>query len=207
MLIGSAPASAATIWTDWLTAQNGGPGSATGNLGGVSVSYSGGLVGSVLNGFSNVWAPPTTYVGGVVDTSPASVGDDLRLNGAFTGVNTITFATPVINPLFAIWSLGQPGFAASFSFNQTPTFVVGGPNSQFGGSAINVAGNTVSGFEGNGIVQFIGTFNSISWTNSFENFYAFTVGSNGEREVPEPASLLLVASGVLGVLARRRSRA
>ena len=199
--------SAATSWTDWTSATVGNPGSAAGTLNGVQVTYSGEVGGSVLNGQSNIWAPNSSFIGGTVTTSPSIVGDDIRLVGAFTGTNNLTFGTPLENPVFAIWSLGAPGLAASFTFNATPTLEAGGPNSQFAGQTITVLGNVVSGSEGNGVVQFTGTFGSISWTNTFENFYAFTVGLNGPiGAVPEPETyaMLLAGLGLLGFMARRR---
>jgi len=77
----------------------------------------------------------------------------------------------------AIWSLGSPSVLVSFDFsNATPIFVVGGPNADFGGQAITVVGNTVSGREGNGVVQFMGSISSISWTDTPELWYGFTIG-------------------------------
>jgi hypothetical protein len=133
------------------------------------------------------------------------IGDDLRLNGTSTGVNTITFTSPVVDPVFAIWSLGSPSVPATFTFGATPTLQAGGPNSLFGGSSITVLANVVSGREGNGVVQFTGTFDSLSWTNSFENFYAFTVGINGTPQsdpgdVPEPSTFGLLAGGLAAIL-------
>jgi hypothetical protein len=195
----TAPASAVTIWTNWTNFTAGNTtGSAAGTLGGVGLTYAGQVgTNSVVNGTSTIWLPNGTFVGGTVDTSPNSVGDALTLTGGTaTGTDTITFASAIVNPVFAIWSLGQGGLPATFNFiSLTPTFEVGGPNANFGGAAITVSGNVVSGIEGNGIVQFTGTFTSISWTNpTFENFYAFTVGTAGAAvpSVPEPTTLSLL---------------
>ena len=115
------------------------------------------------------------------------------------------------NPVIAIWSLGQPGLTASFTFTATPTFEAGGPNSQFGGGPITVSGFVVSGNEGNGVVQFTGTFSSISWTNTPENFYAFTVGL-AEAAVPAPATfavfgMMAVVGGFYGLRRRKPAAA
>jgi len=202
------PVAAQTAWTDWTAATPGEPGSAAGTLGGIAVTYTGEVLGNtVINGsFAPSWAPSTSFVGGTVTASPATVGDIITMNGSSL-TNVLTFASPIVNPVFAIWSLGAGGAPASFTFNATPTFEVGGPNVGFGGQAITVAGNTVSGIEGNGVVQFNGTFSSISFTSTNENFYGFTVGRNGPvGAVPEPETWALTALGlgVLGALGRKR---
>jgi hypothetical protein len=189
-------ANASTTWTDWTDRTAGAAGSAVGTLGTITVDYSGEVLGNTnLNGTSNIWNPDTTYIGGLIDTSPDTVGDVIGLNGS-TSVSTISFSEPVLNPVIAIWSLGRPSFEASFSFTETPVFQVGGPNSIYGGSSIIVDGNTVAGNEGNGVILFEGEFDSLSWTSTNENWYGFTVGSTS---VPVPGAIWLLGSGFAGL--------
>lgn len=149
--------------------------------------------------------PETSFVGGTVSVSPAGVGDIITLGGSGTG--TLSFASPIDNPVFAIWSLGQPGLAATFTFDASPVFQAGGPNANFGGLPISVAGNVVSGTEGNGVVRFDGSVSSISWTHTPEFFYGFTVGTAGSTTVPIPepstSALMLLGFAGLALMARR----
>lgn len=203
------PAAAQTVWTDWTSATAGVPGSATGTLSGVVVSYSGEVLSNtVTNGSSGFWNPSSSFVGGSVSASPDGVGDIITLAGGFRGTSTLSFTTPIENPVFAIWSLGAPGAPASFTFDAAPVFQVGGPNAGFGGSAISVTGNVVSGSEGSGVVQFNGSVSSISWTQTPEFFYGFTVGAAGTTApIPEPATSALMLLGLAGLaLTARRWR-
>ena len=192
--INIAAANAATIWTDWTSATVGTNGTAVGLLGSTNVNYNGQLIGAVTNGTTTVWNPSTSYLGGSVDVTPDSVGD---LLGISQSTGTITFSSPVLNPVIAFWSLGAPGSSASFVFNQNPALQSGGPNTIYGGSSIYVVGNTVFGNEGNGVVMFQGTFSSLSWTSSPEYWYGITVGT--ASPVPVPAAIWLFASGILGL--------
>jgi hypothetical protein len=155
------------------------------------------------------WTPAASYAdGSVVDNAPVASNGILQLTGGTAAVNTLSFSTPVIDPVFSIWSLGQPSVPASFVFNggATPVFVAGGPSAQYGGAAIVVDGNTVSGRESNGTVQFKGTYSELSWTNPLgENWYGFNVGI--ANAVPEPGMAGLLAAGMATLwLARRRQR-
>lgn len=209
LILAASPAAASTIWTDWTSATIGTPGSASGSLDSVTVSYSGELIAeTVINGTSGDWSDPaSSFIGGTVTTSPSLVGDILALSGA-QGTNTLTFSSPIVDPVIAIWSLGALGRNkhASFTFDETPTFEAGGADS-YGGGPITVLGDVVSGKEGSGVVQFTGTFSSISWTDTPEFYYGFTVGEpNTADPIPEPAYVTLLGVGFagLGVMRRRR---
>jgi len=197
----SASPASATLWTDWTSATSGAPGSAVGTLDGITVTYSGELISppTTTDGSFAGWRPEGSFVGGAVTSSPATVGDIIGLAGSYTGINTITFSSPVVDLVMAIWSLGSPSVLVSFDFsNATPIFVVGGPNADFGGQAITVVGNTVSGREGNGVVQFMGSISSISWTDTPELWYGFTIGSTelAPEQLPEPSSLALLGVAI-----------
>ena len=154
------------------------------------------------------WTPSATWAdGSVITNAPVASNGIVRLLGGTTTVDTVTFSQAVVNPVFAIWSLGPANPNPSFNFiGATPVLLSGGPSSEYSGSGITVTGNDVYGSEGNGSVEFVGTFNSISWTNPVEeNWYGFNVGVSAA--VPEPASLGLMAAGLamLAGLTRRRS--
>jgi PEP-CTERM motif len=144
------------------------------------------------------WTPSKSYADGtIVDNAPVASNGIIQLLGGTDALNTLSFSTPITDPVVAIWSLGSGGAPASFVFGATPTFVAGGPSAEYGGSAITVSGDVVSGAEGNGTVEFIGTFSSITWTNpQFEDWYGFNVGVAGVASVPEPSTFVLTLAGV-----------
>ena len=210
----SALAHADTIaWTNWSSATSGNPGSATGTIGSINVTYSG-----QTSGLTNVpsWTPVSTFTGGLVGNAPPHT-PTVQLEGGSAITETVTFSSTVVDPIFAIWSLGAPGSPASFDFSsksgQAFNLLGGGPSTEFAGSALTSTGSVVRGAEGNGLVQFNGSFDSISFTTpNFENYYAFTVGYDATLTgggtpgpVPEPATLSLFGLGLAAVPLVRRS--
>jgi len=176
---------------------------------GITASYTGELQ-SFVPGYPS-YTPIPTFSGGTVSNRPASADGIVQIfDGANAGTHTITFSQAVLNPVLAIWSLGQPGLLAQFVFGQSFTIQSGGPNAEYGGTAITAVGNTVSGNEGNGVIQFNGSLTSITWTNPlFENWYGFTVGAPVVAAIPEPETYALLIAGLalLGARARRRRNA
>jgi hypothetical protein len=201
----TATAANATLWTVWdgnTAVLSNTAGSATGVLGGVTVTYSGENQG--VNQYSSNWSPATTWEGGAVTNAPPD-NSGIRLFGSYGANDTVTFSSAVLNPVLAIVSLGQGGLQASFDFTGNGPFGLygGGPSSAWGGVPLTSSGSVVYGVEGNGLVQFYGSYTSITWTNpTYENYYAVTVGT-----VPEISTwaMLLLGFGGLGFLGYQKS--
>jgi alpha-tubulin suppressor-like RCC1 family protein len=178
-------------WVSWTNAVAGVPGTAKGTISatGVGVTYAG-EIRSYVAGLPS-WGPATTFSGGAISNPPPSNSGIIQIIGGNTGVNTITFSQPVVDPVMAIWSLGNRVNPATFAFptNEPVTIESGGPSSEFGaslgGSTITLTNNIIYGTEGNGTIQIHGTFTQISWTNPIaENWFGYTVG------VPETLPLI-----------------
>jgi hypothetical protein len=191
-------ANATTVWTNWTASTpDAVNGSATGTLGGNIVNYSGEM--ECLNCFASNWSPATTWEGGPVTSAPPGNSGIQLFGGQSPPVtDTLTFTTPVTNPVLAIVSLGQGGDTASFNFTDSFTLLGGGPSTTWAGQALTSSGDVVFGTEGNGLVLFTGTFSSISWTNpTREVYYAFNVGTVGA--IPEPSTWAMMILGFAGV--------
>jgi len=222
----TASAHASTIYYAHWTASNGSSatdGSAVGTIataqGNVTVNYTGDVapwtqINNVGNDYYSAW--PGVYTNATVSNLPGTV-DIIALSQTHVYTNTLTFSSPVLNPILDIVSLGAPGNLVSYLFDATPTILSQG-GAAYGGCAIClwVNGNTLTGDEGDGVIQFTGTFSQLSWTTTGgEPWNGFTVGVAGARVstgavdpvTPEPATwCLLLMAGAIAIPAIRRHK-
>lgn len=221
----AAPAAhAVTVaWTDWLTVSLPG-GTATGVITpssgpSIDVGLSGpNAGGSIAETF--VLGPEATYVGGDVSNAPcvgavSCTGDVINIPGSPPGTNTLTFSSAVVNPVFAVWSLGDAANLATLTFpaGTLPVIESTGTNGGLGFVSLTASGNVVSGREGNGTFMLPGTYTSIDFTlasTDANEFAGFTVGEAGPltAPIPEPGTYALFAAGLcaLGWVVGRRVR-
>lgn len=205
-------------YAEYFAMQTGSPGSMTGQMinsdgSVVGVSYSGHVVidsqtnntGSYyFTGFNGGTSP---YTNSLVANAPLAK-DIIALAGQTNApiTNTISFSAPVVDPIMDIVSLGQQGQSSNYDFN-TPFTILSQGGGYFGnnGNALsNPFGNRLTGFEGNGVIQFKGTFTSISFVASPAEYWGgFNVGV---QAVPEPASLLILGAGLVVLIRRPKSK-
>lgn len=196
---GSALAQQAVSWTDWSTQYSG-----TLNFGSqtVNVGFSGSDMG-LSQGYNFFAGYPTTYNTAV---NAPSLPDLIQFSNG--GQYTITFSQAVLNPVIALVSVGQGGWPVEYRFNAPFTLLSQGGNQWGGGStSFTTSGNTLIGQEGNGVIQFQGTYTSISWnTPQQEYWHGITVGAVAAVPEPESWALLLAGLGIMGAVARRRTK-
>ncbi len=204
-VVSVSPSLATTInWTDWTSTQTG---QVFGVMDGVNVTYTGGYHSADLGGGTNYWTEysPAPYTGNAfVDNAPTA-GELIRLVNATS--NRIQFSSTVLNPVMAIVSQGQRGLAVSYDFDQSFTLLSEGRGYWGDGTYTLGAGDVLTGRELHAVIQFSGLVSEINFTNTAENWHGFTFGSGKTDErnpVPEPATILLLGSGLLGLVGLRK---
>jgi hypothetical protein len=116
--------------------------------------------------------------------------------------NTISFSSPVTNPIMAIVSMGQGGLPVTYAFDSPFTVLSEGWGHWGDGTYQLIFPNTLEGRELHAAIQFQGTFSQIQWSSTQEHWHGITVGS----PVPEPGTIGLIVTGLIGLGARARGR-
>jgi hypothetical protein len=227
-LLSGAATAAPYYYVDWQTI-NAGAGTASGTItlpdaSTVTVGFEAinpdGSAGSFFFGQAgcgtNYWNPDTPYVSPQVDNSPPNC-ELLALVGGVNQTYHVSLSEPIKDPIMAIVSLGRPGSDTTYDFDSPFTIVSQGVGFWGGGPTALEAlpGNILEGNEGHGTIQFIGTFDSFSWTvPTPENWHGFTFAIRTTPRIeppigtiPEPTTLALLAIGIAGFAATRRRAA
>jgi hypothetical protein len=201
-----APALGSTIWTQFNNVDLP-SGTVTGTLAGTTVTYtSTDLNWAQINNLGTNWwlcgasVCPAYFAPGI---TPPNTVDMISINGGNV-LHTISFSSPVTNPVMAFISLGQPSVFTTYYFDQPFTILQDGPGWWGGPGTLQlVSGNGLQGIEGDGLAQFNGTFSQISWTGANGEYWnGFNVGA----PTPEPGTLALLGTSMLGVVGVLRQK-
>ena len=101
----------------------------------------------------------------------AATGDTLDEYKA----HTLKFSENVTNAVMPIWSLGRPSITGELTFSQP--FIILSSNARLSSGGDASTGFTLRGDEGNGVIQFLGTYDTISWVvTGVEIWHGMTIG-------------------------------
>lgn len=143
----------------------------------IDVSYTGHI--SYI-AYASYWSEgnPAPYTGNdVVDNAPTS---GITLTSIRTGdsvyANVLEFSSPVIDPVFALYSVGSSASGVPYQFDQGFTLLSEGAGG-WGDGYFTVDSNTIIGYEGNGVIQFHGEVSRIAWNLPVaESHHGFSIG-------------------------------
>lgn len=153
-------------------------------------------------GNQNFWVPASTYQSAQVENAPPS-SDLIQLAGGDDDTYTVTLSEPIVDPIMAIVSLGAGGAPTTYNFDSPFTIVSQGTD-PWGGSdtaLVQLPDNVLQGSEGSGVIQFIGTYSTFSWTvPTPETWHGFTFGILTSAALydgggPDGSNIIIAADG------------
>lgn len=202
---------AVVSWVDWSYDST----SFSGVVDGVDVNFTGDYDDfhyPVSGGSTNFWEHPSSVAANTYSASPLvdnAPPDSDVIVMQLAGTRTITFSQAIDNPVMSIVSMGSSLTPVQYQFNTGFNILSVGPGTfdpNGNGTLTKLSGNVLQGVEGHGLIQFSGTYTSISWdVDVDENFHGIQIGI-GSSVVPIPAAVWLFGSGLIGLIgiARRK---
>lgn len=199
-------------WTHWTSSPGGIGGDFIQGSHSIDVTYTGNASG--VDYGAHIYNVPSSFTNAEVTNTPGTNGT-LIMTGGTDDIHNFHFSQAVIDPIIDLFSVGQRGVPVTFNFLNDATFsILSQGAGNWGGGLLTQSGSSVTGLEGNGLLQFHGTYTDISFiTPDYEFYYGATVGAiqavsdsisqdasvNAINAVPEPATYMLIL-GSLGLM-------
>ncbi len=137
--------------------------SATGTINGINYTY---------NSSTQVFGTTTMYAHNVFPTNYGVPNANPTIQNLAANTNTLTFASPMTNPVFVFASIGNGNTAVPITFS-APIQIVWSQN------VILNTSTQITGTEGYAIVRMMGTFTSVTFTyHTAENWCNFAFGAD-----------------------------